>query len=210
MRPDAHLTCRLCGQDHRPIDLAPGEKALCTRCDAVLATGKRFGPDTALVFSVTGLILALPAAFLPFISAGKLGDERVSHLFTGVESFWGNEMQWVAVLIFLCGGLLPVALLAALAVLHAPAFFGWQPVAIRLLSRSAHLLEHWAFPEVQVLAVLVALMKLGSLVDVTIGPGFWFYSAMSLCLLVAQHSFDFEPLPPVQSTAGARAETSAP
>jgi paraquat-inducible protein A len=208
MRPDGHLTCRFCGQDHRPIHLKPGDKALCTRCDAVLATGKRFGPDTALVFSATGLVLALPAAFLPFISAGKLGDERVSHLFTGVESFWGNEMRWVAALIFLCGGLLPVALLAALAVLHAPAYLGCPPVAVRLLSRSAHILEHWAFPEVQVLAVLVALMKLGSLVDVTIGPGFWFYCAMSLCLLIAQHSFDFESLPSLPPALEAGSKTS--
>jgi paraquat-inducible protein A len=189
--PD-HLACHLCGQEHRPIRLAPGDKALCVRCDAVLAQGARLGPDAALAFSITGLIFALPAALLPFVSAGKLGDERISLLFTGVGSLWDGGMRALATLVFLCGGLLPLAMLAILAVLHAPSYPSRQKANFRLLFRAARVLEHWAIPEVQVLAVLVALMKLGSLVDVTIGPGFWCYCAMALSLLIAQHSFDFD------------------
>ena len=89
-----------------------------------MAQGARFGPDETFIFSVTGLILAVPAALLPFVGAGKLGDERMSHLFTGVGALWDNGMQEVAVLVFLCGGLLPVALLAILAVLNFPERLG--------------------------------------------------------------------------------------
>jgi len=181
------------------MHLAPGEKALCTRCDAVLAKGERFGCDAALVFSITGLILSLPAFLLPFISAGKLGDQRISLLFTGVEGLWDNGMRLLAVLVFLCGGLVPVVLLGIFALLHVPARSGGWSVVSPLLSRTAHILEHWSIPEVQVLAVLVALMKLGSLVDVAIGPGFWCYCAMALALMLAQHSFDFDAVAPISS-----------
>jgi paraquat-inducible protein A len=148
----------------------------------------RIVPDTAFVFSITGLVLFLPAALLPFVSAGKLGAERVSLLFTGVRSLWDGGMRPLAILVVLCGGILPLALLAALTVLHAPARVGWLKADFRLLRRAARILEHWAIPEVQVLAVLVALMKLRSLVDVTVGPGFCFYCAMALSLLIAQRS----------------------
>lgn len=153
-------------------------------------------PDTGLVFALTGLILAVPAAALPFISAGKLGEERISLLFTGVGSLWDGGMRALSLLVLLCGGILPVLLLVTLATLHFTDRLGWHKTALQPLHPLARFLEHWAIPEVQVLAVFVALVKLGSLVNVTIGPGFWCYCGMSLCLVVAQRSFDFEAIAP--------------
>jgi paraquat-inducible protein A len=204
MGTSAHFTCHLCGMDHRPVPLVHGESALCTRCGSVMAKGARFGPDAALAFSVTGLILAVPAALLPFVGAGKLGNERMSYLFTGVGALWGNGMQAVAVLVFLLGGLLPVALLLILACLHAPRSFGLTDGGAAQLYKAARTLEHWAIPEVQVLAVLVALMKLGNVVEVTVGPAFWCYCAMALSLILAQQSFNFEPPAPPGGTAAAQ------
>ncbi len=202
MVPDAPLACPLCGKDHRRVPLAPGETARCTRCDGVLARGTR-GGEIPLVLCVTGLILAMPACFLPFISAGKLGAERVSTLFTGVGTLWGHGMRALAVLVLLCGALLPILLLCALCVLQAPPRLTRWIASTDLLARAARALELGAIPEVQVLAVLVALMKLGSLVDVTIGPGFWFYCAMSVCLLAAQRSFDHGALSARRPVRGA-------
>jgi paraquat-inducible protein A len=159
----------------------------------MLAHAARMGPQAAIVFSVTGLILAVPAATLPFISAGKLGDERTSLLFTGVSALWNGDMHALSLIVLLCGGLLPFSLLAVLAILHAPGRAGIRVFGLWPMVKAARILESWSIPEVQVLAVLVALMKLGSLVQVTIGPGFWFYCAMALSLLLAEHSFDFEP-----------------
>jgi paraquat-inducible protein A len=189
MAQNAHLTCHLCGKEHRMVRLAPGETARCTRCEGVLAKGRR-GGDVPLVLCVTGLVLALPACFLPFISAGKLGAERVSTLLTGVGALWDNGMRALAIVVLLCGALLPIFLLGTLAVLQVPGRFARWVAGPELLARAARILELGAIPEVQVLAVLVALMKLGSVVHVRIGPGFWCYCAMSLCLLIAQRSFD--------------------
>ena len=161
------------------------------RCGSVVLRGMRAGPDTALVFPLTGLILAWPAVLLPFVSAGIAGNERISILFTGIGSLWDRGMQPLAVLVLLCGWLLPCTLLAVLTVLHAPSRLGWKRTNCPLLEQVASVLGHWAIPEVQVLAVLVALMKLGGVVDVTIGPGFWFYCAMALSLLIAQHSSEY-------------------
>lgn len=193
MGQNPSLTCRLCGNVHRAVSLEPGERALCARCDAVLARGSRLGPDAALVFSVTGLVLAVPASLLTFVKAGKLGAERLCTLFTGVGTLWDEGMRSLALLVLLCGALVPFALLAALAAVHAPARLGWPRAGPEPLSRIAQGLGHWAIPEVQVLAVLVALMKLGSVVNVTVGPGFWCYCAMALSLLVAQRAFEFDP-----------------
>ena len=107
MSPTHRLSCHVCGQEHRIVELLSGEKAHCVRCGAVLAERSRLGPDTALVFSITGLVLAPSAALLTFVSAGKLGAVRISHLFTGVGSLWEGGMRSLAVLVLLCGGLVP-------------------------------------------------------------------------------------------------------
>lgn len=173
-----------------------------------MAKGARFGPDAALVYSLTGLIFAVPAALLPFVGAGKLGNERTGFLFTGVGALWDGGMPMVAALVLLCGGILPVSLLLILACLHAPGRLGWQPSGMGELLRAARVLEHWAIPEVQVLAVLVALMKLGSVVEVTVGPAFWCYCAMALSLILAQQSFTFESPAPPRPAAGAASPQS--
>lgn len=184
-----HLTCPLCGQDHQPIPLAAGERALCIRCETVLARGSRFGADAALLYALTGLILAVPSLLLPFITAGKFGQEQGGLLLTGVEGLWANGMPVLAIWVLLCGTLVPIALLAILAGGLLRHRLGWSRRPSELLSRAAHAMGYWAIPEVQMLAVLVALTKLGSVVNVTIGAGFWCYAAMSLSLLLAWRSF---------------------
>src|SRR4051794_6723096 len=110
----AQFTCPLCGQTHSPIPLAPGERALCCRCDTVIAQGPRFGRDAALVFALTGLILAIPTFFLPFITVGKFGQERGGLIFTGVDGLWDNGMRLLAIWVLLCGAVVPIVLLAIL------------------------------------------------------------------------------------------------
>ena len=209
----APLTCRLCGHAHQAITLAPGDRAYCVRCGTVLASRSRFGPDVATAFTVTGLILALPAMLLPFITASKLGRTRPGLLFTGVEGLWDHQMPLLAIWVCLCGTVVPLALLATLAGLLVPERLGQPPLQSRLLWSIAHALAHWAMPEVQVLAVLVALMKLGTLINVTIGAGFWCYAAMAGALLFAWPNFELSvlaPASPEDTTALAAANAPAP
>jgi paraquat-inducible protein A len=166
-----------------------------------------FGRDAALAFSITGLALAIPATLLPFVTVSKLRSDHVTYLVTGISALWEGGMRTLAVWISLCGTLAPMLLLASLAAILTPGAARAADPAAPFLRRAAHALEHWAMPEVHVLAVLVALIKLGSLVDVTIGPGFWCYVGFSFTLLLAWRSFDYEPA--LASQRGLPGENSA-
>jgi paraquat-inducible protein A len=181
---------------HRVVALAPGEKARCVRCDLPLAKGSRFGVDTALACGVAGLILAVPAGLLPFVTVSKLANERTGHLLTGVGTLWEDGMRLLAVWVAACGALAPLLLLGTLVGLLAPTRFGWEPVAPRSLALAARAVEHWAMPEVQVLAVLVAMVKLHTLVGVHIGPGFWCYAALSFVTLAGWRSYELDSAAP--------------
>lgn len=185
------MKCHLCGQEHQPVPLKAGQKARCRRCNTLLAIGPRAGRDAPLCFALTGLILLVPAVLLPFVGASELGDRRVSNLLTGVGALADGDMGALAFLVLLCGTVLPAVLLILLVILYAPAGLGRHWVGGPTLTRFAKILGNWAYPEVQVLAVLVGVVKLGSLVRLELGPGFWSYCGMAVCLLLAQHGFEF-------------------
>jgi paraquat-inducible protein A len=199
--PDRVWACRLCGYAHRTVALHPGERAVCVRCGTMLAKRGRLGPDAPLAFTLTGMFLAIPAAMLPIVSVAKLHVEHHAVLMTGIRALWDDGMRLLAIWVFLCGTLAPALLLAILLGLLLPASWRRRAGAEQMLCRGADALEHWAMPEVHVLAVLVAFTKLGSLVSVSIGPGFWCYAIMSIMLLLAWRSFDCEVSAPTEGAA---------
>lgn len=168
------------------------ERAKCVRCGTVLAT-RSSGGRAALAYATTGLLLTPPALLLPFVTVEKLGGERVTRLLTGVEELWAQDMRGLGAWVLVCGVVAPVLLLG---LLIAERFRrkgvrggnGWLGNL-----RVVRAVEKWAMPEVQVLAVLVAFTKLGTVVNVHLGAGFWCFAVMSLSYLLAWRTFELDP-----------------
>jgi paraquat-inducible protein A len=194
MRADPNLfTCRLCGFEHAPMRLARRRRALCIRCGATLARRSLLGPEAATAFAATGAILLIPSLLLPFATVSRVGPSRATSLLEGAGALWDHDMPALAGWVILCGLLAPALLLLGLlgAMINGDSSrsetSGW--------SKLVHTIEAWSMPEVYVLSVLVALVRVHVLADVAIGAGFWCYAAMSVLLMMAWRNFTLEPRP---------------
>ncbi len=152
------------------------------------------GPAPAMALAITGLFLAFPAMLLPWVTLQQFGQMRVSHLTVGFTGLWSHGFWSLGAWVLFCGVIAPVALLVLLVmVLATDGRDSWQGVN-RELRRLAAFIEYWAMPEVQVLGVMVAFLKLGSIVTVKVGPGLWCYALASICMLAAWRRFSLRPV----------------
>jgi hypothetical protein len=204
---------KLFKNNRRPISLT-----MTGRINGNRAQGWRiFEGDVVLPLVLTGLILMVPAATLPIVTVSRFGSEHTGLLFSGVGALWRLGMPALGVWVLICGSLAPMALLVILASLRLREGQG-RTATLRPLSKIALVVAEWTMPEVQVLAILVAVAKIGSLVEISLGAGFWCYFGMSIALLGAWSSaysrrsasevqaVAEEPQPPsAQSAAGAAA-----
>jgi paraquat-inducible protein A len=105
-------------------------------------------------------------------------------------------MHALAIIVLFCGAVFPLALLSTLVAIHLPDRRSVTWAGRETLKKAVEFMRQWSIPEVQVLATLVALAKLGDMVNVAIGRAFWSYCAMTLCLLIANYGFDYSVAAP--------------
>lgn len=172
------------------------------RCGTVIARRPLLGRDTPLALALAGLVLAVPAIWMPFVTVGRFGNVRVNVLVSGAEGLWDRGMGVLAGWVFFCGTAGPILLLGLLAGLLLCARSGRHPRLQGRLGRVAHAMEDWAMPEVHVLGVLVAFFKLGDVVSAQVGPGLWCYAAMALAMLAAWNGYRLQR--PLAEAAEAR------
>ncbi|PTX97816.1 paraquat-inducible protein A [Opitutus sp. ER46] len=178
------LSCRVCGCAHRAVHLRPGERALCVRCGSRLAA-RPPQPQAALALTITALIFAVPALRLPLVTVDKFGAEHASYVWSGITALWHNGMPLLSVWVALCGVVVPCTVLASLLMLVSAARPRPSGRVGVLSAGFVAALQRWSMPEVQILAILVAFVKIGAVVQVRPGPGLWCYAGMSWAMLLA-------------------------
>lgn len=186
------MACPWCGQLHARITLRPGEVSQCARCGAQLARGYASNWVVTFAWVLTALVLWVPANLLPIVALSQVGNLRESQLITGVIGLWDHNMPWVAVLVAVCGIIAPLALLLSFTALLLPIVLARPSVRFLWLVRWLRALELWSIPEVYLLAVLVAFIKIGSLAHTVPTAGLWCHAAMAVALLVAWRRFDVD------------------
>jgi hypothetical protein len=184
-------SCHCCGLVQNVPSLPEGAKAVCRRCRTplpLIPAEERSNALSAAV-SLAALILFVPAITLPFLRIEQFGHTQENSLIGGVVALLAHGDWFVAVTVFAFSIVLPPVKLIALLVL------GTIPGRLRSGIRAGTLraVEHlgrWGMLDVLLVAVLLAFIKLGDMVDFAAGPGVVAFGAFVLLSLLAAYFFD--------------------
>ena len=189
--PDPLIACPECDTLQREIPLARGGRAECCHCGETLYRSARAGLTHIVALSITALVLYLIANSLP-IAALDLGAAgyRETTLYGTVEAVREQGRWPVALMILWMGVLAPALEITAMIYMVVPLWLGFCPRFLSFAFRIAPMARTWSLMDVFMLAVAVALIKLGDLATVIPGPALWAFGFLIVCLTSIGLLFD--------------------
>jgi paraquat-inducible protein A len=182
--------CHCCGLVHRIGSVDARHLACCVRCNSVIRHGvhpRSISRTAALALSA--LILYPMALMLPVMEIERFGQVSEASIWSGMVGLLAEGHLFVGVAILVFSVIAPIGKLGLLLALCT----GQRRFSRHHRARAYRLIEfigRWGMVDVLLVAVLVAVVKLGDLVTVTPGPGVVLFGAVVILSLIASSMFD--------------------
>ncbi len=170
------VNCRTCGK------VSPATESLCPRCNAVLASRDAQSLQKVWAWWVAGVIAFVPANTYPMLKTATLGSESESTLLGGIVELLHHGSVGIAAIVFFASIVIPVSKFLAIAYLALGIDKPSRITAHRRhqIYEVVEFVGRWSMIDVFVVAILTALVQLGS--AASIHPGI---AAVSFALSVA-------------------------
>jgi paraquat-inducible protein A len=187
---DAHVACPHCDVLLRAPSLAAGERSFCPRCGTNLFTRRPNMLTRAAACTLAAAILFVLSNLFPFLELQadyRRSDMVLAGSVSGLEA-QGYPVLAAAVAVFTLAA--PTLVIGGLLYLLLPLLAGVRLPGAALLGRGVQEALRWNMLEVFLMAVLVSLLKLGTLARLTLGTSFWAFVGVILCLTAALATLD--------------------
>jgi len=183
--PDCHLLSRL-------PPPAGNQLPLCPRCGAELHSRKPNSVIRTWALVLTAIIFYIPANVLPMTITTALGKSEADTIMSGVIYFINSGSWELALVIFTASIFVPFMKFLILIYLLLSVQFRsvWRPRDRTVLYRITEAVGRWSMLDVFVVTILVALVKLGVLVDIEAGPAVVYFASVVVTTMLAAESFD--------------------
>ncbi|EHJ91887.1 Paraquat-inducible protein A [Vreelandella boliviensis LC1] len=212
---DQGLTgCPTCGLINR---LSPQGRGHCIRCHEKLHQRLPHSLQRTWALLGASAIMYIPANVYPIMTTTSLGISSPSTIIGGVVQLIQMGSWPIAAVIFIASVIVPVGKLVALI---------WLCLVVRRSSilnaqsrtrlyRLTEFIGRWSMVDVFVVAILVALIRAGSLMSITPGPAALAFGSVVVLTMLAAMTFDPRliwdtPLPPRNPLLRRKAATKEP
>ena len=164
----------------------------CQRCHSRLH--HRFPNSEARSWAliITGILLFIPAQTYPIMKTQSLGQVGGDTIISGVIYFAQSGSWGIAAIIFIASFLVPLAKLLGLAAVLLAIDFHWlmSQRQCTTLYRWIDFIGRWSMLDIFVVAIMVALVKMGNLMSIDGAKGASAFALMVVVSMLATATFD--------------------
>lgn len=182
--------CQCCDLLLRKVALHHGQSSRCPRCHCLLRKGKRNSINKSLALSITGLLLFLPAILMPLFTFRLFGLHTEANVLQSITTLHTSGFYFVAVMVAFTTVLFPLLRMGLLFVisfsLKKRVYFSQLPRLFRIYIH----FEEWGMLDVYLIGIMVALIKMYSLMDVQYQLGFFTFFTLVFILMATQVVLD--------------------
>lgn len=178
--------CHACGK------VSPVAAKHCPRCGGGLHLRKPASVQKTIAYLIAATLLYVPANIMPIMIISEIGGTTSATIIRGLMDFWKAGSYPIAIIIFIASIFIPIIKIVALAWLCAAATGKVNP-SPKVLGRIywiTELMGRWSMVDIFVVAVLVAIVQLGSFMTVLPAPGAVAFGGVVVLTMFAAMSFD--------------------
>lgn len=184
------VVCRCCDLLQAIPEIPPRHRAVCCRCGAAVRRHGRWANNQlCLAFALSALILFPLAITLPIVTIERFGHMNRASIVDGISTLIGSGHVFIGVVVLLCSIVFPIGKLLGLVILCA----GGRLLRHEHRGPTFRLIEltgRWGMLDVLLVAILVAVLKIGDFVDVSPGPASVAFTTCVLLSLLGAATFD--------------------
>ncbi|MEN8190454.1 MAG: paraquat-inducible protein A, partial [Thermodesulfobacteriota bacterium] len=172
--------------------VATGVRIVCPRCKSLLRKSVENSPEKAFAISLAGLIVFVPAMFMPIMTFSMVGLHGSSNMFDAVWVLFAGGYFFVGIMVLLVSIIFPFLKLSFLFISSLSVFSARiSPAGIKTLRWYKHLSE-WGMVEVYLLGILVSIIKMYGMAEISYNAGFFCFVGLVLLTIVSSTVTDEE------------------
>jgi len=184
------ILCPDCDLLLASVEPSPGHTVRCPRCGARLHKWKQNSIEKTMALSLTGLLLYLPANFMPLLTFDVLGTDISASLFTSTMSMFEQGQYTVGTMVVLSGFIFPQVILSLLFFVSFGLHYGWRLPWMPQFLRWYHQLSEWAMTDIYLIAVLITIIKMSHSAEILYNAGFYCLIGLVLATIAGQSTLD--------------------
>jgi paraquat-inducible protein A len=183
------IVCLHCDAVHRKPTMVRGEVTRCSCCLGPLERAQRLDVGGMLALTIAALIVFVVANVYPIAYIDVRGADDAATLWSCIATSWREHSSTISVLTALTLFFFPLTELLAAFLVLAPLARGRRGRLFALGMRALRFARNGSMPEVFMLGVIVAVVKLGDIATIHPGLGLWAFALLTV-LITLITSFD--------------------